>query len=200
MIGVIPLGTGNDMARILRWGKGYGGEDMGPYVFKLARYSVPVKLDRCVDWITFIIISMISRRWRIVCTPRGDPVPLTPIAASPALTDSANKSDEQSEGENDNESSEEIVIHAQGDGSSAPGGAICLPAPPRPSSSAPHEKPPPARPKVPAPHAPPSTKSADDVALPLPSADVPAHKDAKDLVINNYFSIGSTPPLLVPVS
>uniref|UniRef100_A0AAR2K4D7 Diacylglycerol kinase n=1 Tax=Pygocentrus nattereri TaxID=42514 RepID=A0AAR2K4D7_PYGNA len=39
-IGIIPLGTGNDLARVLRWGAGYSGED---------HYSILVSVDEAEE-------------------------------------------------------------------------------------------------------------------------------------------------------
>lgn len=45
---VLPLGTGNDLSRILRWGKGYAGEDLYEYVKQVEESTSVLPFDRFV--------------------------------------------------------------------------------------------------------------------------------------------------------
>ncbi|KAJ4922560.1 hypothetical protein JOQ06_016564 [Pogonophryne albipinna] len=44
-IGIVPLGTGNDLARVLRWGSGYSGEDP-PHILVSVDEAEEVLMDR----------------------------------------------------------------------------------------------------------------------------------------------------------
>lgn len=73
-IGVLPLGTGNDMSRTLHWGKGYDGEDildlLNEYktapICNIDRWNVVIRNDKkdnvyiyyCYYYISIIIYHL----------------------------------------------------------------------------------------------------------------------------------------------
>ena len=47
-VAILPLGTGNDLARTLGWGGGYNNESMEAFLNKVIN-GKPVKLDRYIN-------------------------------------------------------------------------------------------------------------------------------------------------------
>ena len=45
-VGILPLGTGNDLSRVLGWGEGYTGDVDVKAILNLIRPADIVKLDR----------------------------------------------------------------------------------------------------------------------------------------------------------
>jgi len=53
-VGIIPLGTGNDLSRVLGWGTSYSDSDCSGIMNDFDNISV-VKLDRLIQFFYFII-------------------------------------------------------------------------------------------------------------------------------------------------
>jgi diacylglycerol kinase family enzyme len=50
-VGVIPIGTGNDMSRMFGWGPGYNGEDLQPIVDNILKATM-----RPMDMYDFLML------------------------------------------------------------------------------------------------------------------------------------------------
>jgi hypothetical protein len=68
-VGVIPLGTGNDLARVFGWGGGYSGEDLKKLMKKFAKAKTML-LDRYAHNASRVRTRTRSFHSRLACVPR----------------------------------------------------------------------------------------------------------------------------------
>jgi diacylglycerol kinase (ATP) len=64
-VAILPLGTGNDLARTLGWGGGYNNESMELYLNKVI-YGKIVKLDRYMLYMKEAFAKMIFSIMKIL--------------------------------------------------------------------------------------------------------------------------------------
>lgn len=69
-LGILPLGTGNDLARVFGWGAAYGSRDLrslSNYIDHVEKAKVSL-LDRCV-WFPETFLSVGKWKFRALCFP-----------------------------------------------------------------------------------------------------------------------------------
>lgn len=66
----MPLGTGNDLARVFGWGGANPSDSPATLLNKLTKSNV-LKIDRCV-YAILCYVMMEKYRWQITCVPTGE--------------------------------------------------------------------------------------------------------------------------------
>ena len=67
---ILPLGTGNNLARMLAWGAGYGGEKI-PSILQSVDNAILINLDRYTNHVTYAYnVVIYTHRWKVVFKPK----------------------------------------------------------------------------------------------------------------------------------